>query len=182
MENARLTQSSALHYDTTSIALHWLTAALVLLLWCLGQTMDWFPRGTPRIMARSVHITAGVLLGLILLYRIGWRAMAGRRLPPAEHGVLHALATLVQFALYALLIAAVALGVANVWVRGDTLFNLFTVPAFDPGNKPLKGNVEDLHALFANALLIVAGVHALASLFHHFVWKDDVLRRMLPGH
>ena len=122
-----------------------------------------------------------MLLALILLYRIGWRVTAGRRLPPAEPGLLHALATLVQFALYALLIATVALGVANVWVRGDTLFNLVTVPAFDPGNKALKSDVEDLHALLANIVLIVAGVHTAAALFHRYVWKDDVMRRMLPG-
>jgi cytochrome b561 len=40
--------------------------------------------------------------------------------------------------------------------------------------------VETLRALFANSTLIVAGLHAAAGLFHHFVLKDDVLRRMLP--
>jgi cytochrome b561 len=36
------------------------------------------------------------------------------------------------------------------------------------------------HALAANALAILAGLHAAAALFHHYVMRDDILRRMLP--
>ena len=93
---------------------------------------------------------------------------------------MRALATIVHFALYATLLGAVVLGIAFTWVRGDNLFNLFTVPAFDPGNKALRQQVGELHALFANVLLGLAAFHAAASLVHHFLWKDDVLRRMFP--
>lgn len=169
------------NYDARSIRLHWITAALVIMLWCLGQTIDWFPKGNLRIAARSLHICLGALLGSMLCYRLWWRAGGGRRLPAAGTGMLQALATAVHFALYAVLLGTVALGIANVWVRGDNLFNLFTVPAFDPGNKALRAQVGDLHALFANVLLGLAGFHAATGLAHHFIWKDDVLRRMLPA-
>lgn len=168
-------------YDIRSIRLHWITAVLVIALWSLGQTIDWFPKGNLRIAARSVHICLGVSVGLILCYRLWWRAGGGRRLPAAGTGMIQMLSTLVHFALYAALLGAVTLGLANVWVRGDNLFNLFTVPAFDPGNKALRSQVGELHALFANVLLGLAGFHAAAGLAHHFIWKDDVLRRMLPG-
>ena len=82
--------------------------------------------------------------------------------------------------LYLLLVATVLLGIANAWIRGDTLFMLVKIPAFDPGNTALKGFVEDLHSWAANTLLIVAGLHAAAALLHHFALKDDILRRMLP--
>jgi cytochrome b561 len=36
------------------------------------------------------------------------------------------------------------------------------------------------HALAANAILVVAGVHAAAALFHHYILRDPTLRRMLP--
>ena|SRR5579863_1887268 len=170
-----------LNYDIRSIRLHWITAVLVIVLWCLGQTIDWFPKGNPRTAARSLHICLGVLLGLILCYRLWWRLSAGRRLPAAGSGMIQAFATVVHFALYATLLAVVVLGVANVWMRGDTIFNLFTVPAFDPGNKVLRNQIGDLHALGANILLALAGLHAAAALAHHFIWKDNVLRRMLPG-
>lgn len=169
------------HYDAKTIRLHWITATLVVLLWCIGEIIDWFPRGAPRVNARSVHISLGVILGLVLLYRIWWRSTQGTRLPAAETGRLQSLATAVHFLLYAGVLAAVVLGLANVWVRGDTIFNLVSVPKFDPANRPLRETVEEIHELLAHAVLILAAMHAAAALVHHYLWKDNVLRRMLPG-
>ena len=168
-------------YDPRSIRPHWLTAALVLLLWCMGETIDWFARGTPRITARSAHITLGVLLASILVFRVWWRATEGRRLPPVGSGPLAALSRWTHATLYLVVALTVLAGLANVWARGDNWFNLFTVPAFDPGNKALKEGVEEVHELAAHVTLILAALHAAAALLHHYVWKDDVLRRMLPG-
>jgi cytochrome b561 len=169
-------------YDARSIRLHWITAALVVALWCLGETVDWFPKGSIRVAARSLHICLGVALGSLLCYRLWWRMGADAvRLAPVGTGIVRALATLLHVALYAMLFATVVLGLTNAWVRGDTLFNLITIPAFDPGNKALRGQVEDLHALSANILVCLAGFHAAIGLAHHFVWKDTVLRRMLPA-
>jgi len=164
-------------YDRTSIRLHWITATLVVLLWCLGETIDWFPRDVPRIMARSTHIALGAALGFVLCYRIWWRLTAGARLPAVD-GWIGAASRLVHYALYALLVTVVALGVANTWTRGDNIFNLFRIPEFDPGNRALRKQIEDLHGLWANILLSVAGLHAAAALLHRFVFKDRVLQRM----
>ena len=76
--------------------------------------------------------------------------------------------------------SVVTLGIAAVWIRGDNIFNLFTIPAFDPSNKQLREDVVDLHGLFANALLILEGLHALIAIWHHKVIKDDVLSRIWP--
>jgi len=179
MSTADITHNP-LNYDTRSIRLHWVTAALVTVLWCLGQTVDWFPKGNIRIAARSTHIALGVVLALVLGYRLWWRTGAGRRLPPAGSGIEAAIARVVHVALYAALFGTVALGLANTWVRGDNLFNLFRVPAFDPDNKALRRQVGDLHAWFANFLFCLAAFHAAAGLAHHFIRKDDVLHRMLP--
>ena len=174
--------SSAPGYDIRSIWLHWITALLVVALWCLGETIDWFPKGAVRIAARSMHICLGATLGLVLCYRLWWRVGGrGRRLTPAGAGIVQALSTVMHFALYAALVGTVVLGIANEWVRGDNIFNLFKVPSLDPENKVLRGQMEDLHALFANILIWLAGFHAIMGLAHHLVWKDDVLRRMLPA-
>ncbi|MGH8202890.1 MAG: cytochrome b/b6 domain-containing protein, partial [Steroidobacteraceae bacterium] len=61
------TIAPAVTYDRLSIVLHWLTAGLVVVLWTLGQTIDFFPKGAPKIDARSVHITLGATLALVLL-------------------------------------------------------------------------------------------------------------------
>lgn len=177
----RSTAGTADVYDTRTIALHWVTVAFVCTLWIIGQCIDFFPKGVPRLGARSTHITMGVLLAVLLAVRIAWRRWAGVRLSPADPGTLGRLAVRVHYLLYALLLLVVMMGIACVWVRGDTWFNWFTVPAFDPNNKGLANEVVDLHGLAANVLLAVAGLHAAAAGYHHRVLKDRVLRRMWPS-
>lgn len=185
LENGRernFMNQTPLNYDNRSIWLHWITATLVVALWCLGETIDWFPKGDVRIAARSVHICLGAAVGLVLCYRLWWRAGGrGRRLAPVGTGIIQTLSTVMHFALYASLVATVVLGVANEWERGDNIFNLFKIPSFDPDNKALRGQLEDLHGWSADILIWLAGLHAVMGLAHHFVWKDDVLRRMLPA-
>jgi cytochrome b561 len=167
-------------YDRFSILLHWLTAALVAILWTLGQTIDFFPKGAPKIDARSMHILLGVALGLVLLVRVLWRASAGRSLPLADSGWLGAVAKVVHYGLYLLVAVTVVLGVCNAWQRGDALFNLYTIPKLVPGDRALTRTLGWLHGDFADLVLIVAGVHAVAALAHHYLLRDSVLRRMLP--
>lgn len=168
-------------YDSRSILLHWLTAVLVVGLWIAGQIIDFFPRGTPRVTMRSLHITFGLLLGIVLIVRVAWRRSGGAKLAPADPGTLGRVAVGVHHLLYALVAVTVVIGITSVWVRGDTLFNLFTVPAFDPSDKQLRRTVVEFHELAANTLLIVAGLHAAAALWHHYVRKDRVMRRMWPS-
>jgi cytochrome b561 len=167
-----------IRYDRTSILLHWVTATLVVLLWLIAHFIDDFPRGPARISARSVHILLGVILLSIVLVRMVWRTRWGHRLPLANPGPVGYLAKTVHYALYALLLAVLLLGIANVWVRGDSFFGLFTVPKFS-SDQELKHTVGDLHETVANIVLIVAGLHALAALVHHYYVRDGVLRRML---
>jgi cytochrome b561 len=169
-----------LYYDRVTIALHWTTAALVALLWLIGQTINWAPFGPLRVDYRSLHMLLGVMLAGVFTARVIWRVRRGRSLPGTGNELMERIARLTHWALYLLILAALVLGLANVWVRGDTIFNLFTVPAFDAGNKALRRLIGDWHALAANAILILAGVHAAAALFHHTVLRDGVLRRMLP--
>ncbi len=112
--------------------------------------------------------------------RLIWRLTRRQSLPPIDRGLLLLIARITHWLLYALLLVTVGLGIAYLWVRGDSLFNVFTVPAFDPGNRALVKQVGGWHALAANTVLIVAGAHAAAALFHHFLLRDATLKRMLP--
>jgi cytochrome b561 len=171
---------AATRYDPTTIVFHWLTAILVVTQWLGAQIIDWFPKGGPRIDARSVHIACGVALAVILLGRIVWRLTGGRRLPLADGPVLGFIAKATHWGLYALVTAMVLVGMALTWTRGDSIFNLFKLPAFDPANHALADQVQQVHATIGWIILAVAGVHAAAALFHRFVWHDGVLGRMLP--
>jgi len=183
MDDSMVTQpaeTQGLRHDPTTIALHWLTAVLVIVLWTIGQTVDFAPNGPLRIDYRSLHIVCGVVLGLVLMARLIWRLTRRQGLPPIDRGLLLVIARITHWLLYGLLLVTVGLGIAYLWVRGDSLFNVFTVPALDPGNRTLVKQVGGWHALAANTVLIVAGAHAAAALFHHFLLRDATLKRMLP--
>lgn len=163
-------------YDRATIALHWAVVVLVLLLWGIAQIIDLFPRGPLRVDVRSLHITLGLTLAGVMVTRIVWRAGKGRALPPASTGPMQTVARAVHFVLYGVVSAAVLLGMANAWVRGDSIFGLFSLP----GYPPLREIVGDLHEIGANLILLAAGGHATAALFHHFILRDGVLLRMVP--
>ncbi len=148
--------------------------------WLGAQTIDWFPRGPLRVDARSMHIAFGLLLAALLVARLAWRMTGGRRLPLADEGALNVVAKGTHWALYALLAAMVLAGMFLTWTRGDSIFNLFSIPAYDPGNRELAHKVQGIHGTIGWIILALAGVHASAALVHRYLWHDGVLARMLP--
>lgn len=172
-------------YDARTIALHWAVAILVICQWTSGQTIDWFGKGAPRIDARSVHLVIGSLLLMLMAIRIGWRIGPGRRLPPADTGVLDLISRGMHWLLYLMIVGVLIGGVATELLRGDDFFGLLTLPKpgdlAGPARHDLAEQIGGLHGLGANAILVLAGLHAAAGLFHHYVLKDAVLRRMLAG-
>ena len=172
-------------YDAVTIALHWIMALGVALQWIGGHTIDWFPRGPLKVDARATHIVIGASLALLLLVRLYWRARRGAHPPPAQTGALQALAVATHGLLYLTLFGLLSLGLFLAWLRGDSLFGLWKIPAFGayaPSARHLLANqVTDLHSLAANLILVFAGFHIAAALWHHLYRKDDVLLRMLPG-
>jgi cytochrome b561 len=171
--------SIATRYDNKTIIFHWVVAILVATQWLGAQVIDLFPKGPLRVDARSLHITCGVLLAVILIGRVVWRLTAGRRLPPVGEGIIPLIAKLTHWALYVLLAAMLVVGLFLTWTRGDNIFNLFSIPAYAPGNDTLPDQVLEIHETIGTLILILAGLHAAAALVHHYFWHDGVLRRML---
>ena len=149
-------------------------------LWALGQTIDYFSRGAPRVSARSAHVLLGASFAMLLIWRIQWRLRRGAKLLPASHGALGAAAKYGHSILYLAMIVTVALGMANTWIRRDNIAGLFRIPSLAPGDTELRELVEYVHGTSANVLLILAAGHALIALIHRFGLRDQVLQRMLP--
>ncbi len=168
-------------YDARTIIFHWLTLGLIAAQWVLAQVIDDFSRGPPRVAARSTHILLGLVILAVVAGRIVWRATQGRRLPAADRGALHVVAKATHWAMYALICVALLLGLFTVWAQGDSIYGLFAVPAYDPANKALGNQVAGVHGTVVTVLLVLVGVHASAALIHQYVWKDNLLRRMIPG-
>jgi cytochrome b561 len=166
-------------YDKTTIGLHWATAFLVVILWLMGRTTGFLPRGPLRVDVWSAHVLLGFTLAAVIVARIFWRLAYGRRLPPADRGALQLVATAVHGLLYALLLTVATLGVINVFAHAFPLFNLWHFPAIGSGD--FAREINGWHNLAANVIAALALCHAAAALFHHYVIKDRLLDRMSPS-
>ncbi len=172
--------SGAAKYDNRTILFHWMIAVLATVQWLGAQTIDWFPRGIWRTDVKSLHITLGVVIGIILVARVTWRLTQGRRLPAADKGLVQIIAKLIHFGLYVALAAMVLVGLFLVWAQGDNIFYLFKIPAFDPTDTALPDQVQEIHEIIGWIIVTGAGIHASAALVHHYVFRDCILRRMIP--
>jgi cytochrome b561 len=176
----RTRNSTDRQYDPTTILLHWITVGLIAALWVLGQTADLAPRGPLRTSLWSVHVVLGLATALVLLTRIAWRAHFGRVLPPADTGVLHAIAVVTHYALYILLGVVVVLGLVDASYRGFNVFGLWSFPRFGAGDAATRHSLNEWHGLAANLTVLLALLHAGAALLHQYVWRDHLLDRMAP--
>jgi cytochrome b561 len=173
-------KSDAGRYDPTTIWLHWTTVGLIVVLWAIGQTADLLPRDSFRAGAWSIHVALGLVTALVLLTRIAWRAHFGRILPPADTGVLYAVAKVTHYFLYVLLAAVVVLGIVDASYRGFNLFGIWSVPKFGTGDAAIRHSINEWLGLAANLMILVAFIHAMAALVHQYVWRDHLINRMAP--
>lgn len=169
-------------YDGFSMALHWTTAGLVVLMFLLAEFWGFVSRPIRREMIVA-HMSFGILLTLVLVVRIGWRLTPGHRVQDATTGVVEIAAKCVHALLYVLLAAQAVLGFVLRWSGNEAMsfFGRQIPPPFAPFSKPAHHLVGVLHIWNAWIIIIVAGGHAGAALFHHYILRDDVLWRMLPG-
>ena len=79
-------------------------------------------------------------------------------------------------------LAAPVAGIALQFARGDALpvFGIFEIASPWMADRAFARSVKGVHELLANSLVILAGVHAAAALFHHWILRDRTLLRMIP--
>lgn len=163
-------------YDLPTVVLHWLMAVLILLDWVIGQGRGFAAPGGARAGVLSWHMLLGIAIGVILVARIVWRLSAGEHFAYAK-GPLGRVAIAAHVALYVLMAVTVLAGFATAMVRSTPIFGL-TLPELAPrATLDLFGG---FHGVFANLLGLLAAVHAVAAIGHHFVLRDRVLVRMAP--
>ena len=169
-------------YDDVAIALHWATAFLVIANFALAQTWDWFAKPTRGLM-EDTHMSFGVLLTAVILARIVWRLIPGHQVSSLESGWQRIAAKVTHYVLYALLVAEAALGFTFRWGAGRPMefFGAGIPPLIGEIAKPLRRELREFHQWIGWAIIVIAALHAASALYHHYVLKDRVLRRMLPG-
>jgi cytochrome b561 len=170
-------------YGTTAKLLHWLIAAILLGQLALGWLMPEVRRGMAPGTAMNLHMSIGVVALALIAVRLAWRAAH----PVAPHtslpGWQRASSEAVHWLLYALVLATTVTGWFYASMRGwtVTLFSLFALPALAQEGSQLGRAIGRLHESATALLAIVIGVHIAAALVHLLVYRDEVMRRMLPG-
>jgi cytochrome b561 len=177
--------NSTVRYGAFPQTVHWLTAIFVICGWLIGQFGDVLPQGPPREFGLLVHMTLGQCVIALLLIRVAWRLVnPPPPLEPTPLGrFLEIAAKCSHFTLYVLLFAVPMLGIMVQLKRGNDLpvFGFWQFQSPWPVDRSLARSILWFHGNLADALLILAGIHAGAALVHHWIWRDRTLRRMLPG-
>ena len=168
-------------YDGVAIALHWATAVLVIVNFALAQIWDWFPRETKGWM-EDAHMSFGVLLAAVVVARVTWRFIPGHQVSSLEVGWMRLASKTTHYLLYILLVAEAVLGFAFRWGAGRPMafFGTGIPPMIGEMDRAFRRELREFHEWIGWAIIILAALHALAALYHHYVLKDRVLSRMLP--
>ena len=72
----------------------------------------------------------------------------------------------------------VVLGIVDASYRGFNLFGIWSVPKFGTGDAAIRHSINELHGLAANLMILVAVIHAMATLVYQYVWCDHLINRM----
>jgi cytochrome b561 len=171
-------------YTGTAIALHWLTFAFIACGFALAVYMVDLPISPQKLKYFAWHKWIGVSVFLLALFRLAWRLTHGAPALPADvpqwqqraagtlHGMLYALIVIIPLTGW---LYSSAAGVPTVYLGIAQLPDLVTK------DKALAEQLKSVHVTLNYTLLLLIVMHVAAALKHHFIVRNDVLRRMLPG-
>lgn len=169
-------------YGSPAITLHWLIAILIFGGYGLGLFMHDLPASAEKLVYYSWHKWIGVTVFILALLRAAWRMT--HPAPPLLSGARweHWAAQGAHLALYLLMVTIPLSG----WLHSSALgyqtvyLGQFPIPDLIGKDKALAEVFGEAHEILNYALLTVLLLHAAAALQHHWLRRDDVLRRMLP--
>ncbi len=167
-------------YHPALVALHWLLALLVLFMLVMGAvSLEHLANSSPdKVPALRAHMAIGIAILALTLVRLAVR-FGTRRPPPVVTGrpLLDRIAVHAHYGLYALVILMAASGLATALAAGlpDIVFG--------GSGKPLPESfaaypARTVHGIVGSVLAVLVLVHIIAALWHHFVRRDGLLRRM----
>jgi cytochrome b561 len=171
-------------YDRLAIALHWLVALALVGQVLLGWYVHDIPRGTPaRGFWINIHKSTGLLLGLLILFRLAWRIRQGS---PAAAASLSSwqdrAARVTHGLLYACMLGLPLTGylASNFSKHGIKFFNTVPLRPWGVDDASIYAALNGTHAVLTYVLYALVAVHVAAALAH-LVRRDGVFGRMLPA-
>lgn len=172
------------HYAPLSIILHWAMVLLIAGAYSCILLRENFPRGSDlREGLKAWHFMLGLTILALFIIRIGARLLsASPPITPAPAAWQMHLSRGVHLALYAFMLAMPLLGWTILSAEGATIpfYGLELFPLVSP-DKGFADQVQEVHETIGTIGYWLIGLHAAAALVHHYYFRDDTLKRMLPG-
>lgn len=176
-------KNSADRWGWVSLGIHWLTLLMILGLATAGFLMQELANSPAKVQVYSLHKSMGLTVLALTVLRLLWRRYAGVPQPEPGTPAWQALmAKLAHGALYLILLAMPISGWLYNSASGFPLkwFGLIALPKLSGYDPELKQAALAAHETLFLALAAIVTVHALAALKHHYLNRDNTLRRMLP--
>ncbi|MFJ4145276.1 cytochrome b [Pseudomonas sp. NPDC089734] len=175
---------SSERYTSRARWLHWLMAVLIIAAYALILSRTQFSKASEyRVLVVQSHFWVGLLILALAFFRVAERRRhSPPGITPPLEGVLRLAATTTHYALYAFLFVQPVLGFLTVMIEKGALpipLTELQIPWPFATDDRFAERFEDLHKLLASIFYYVIGLHAVAAIWHHFVRKDNTLRRML---
>lgn len=171
-------------YGALSISLHWLMLILLVAVYLCMELRELYPRGSdPREALKMWHYMLGLSVLALVIVRLAarWTGPTPHIDPPIP-GWQSMGSKALHLGLYALMLGMPLAGWLILSAEGDPIpFWGLELPPLAAPNEALAESLEEWHELGAETGYWLAGAHAVAALWHHYVQRDNTLTRMLPG-
>ncbi|WP_396589134.1 cytochrome b [Bermanella sp. R86510] len=170
-------------YSLTMKVIHWLTLVLVIAAFLSIEFREFYEKGTEtRELYKFIHFQIGGTLLLLTLARLFIRKLHGTPDMVAMPAWQSLVARGVHVFLYAALIAMPVLGILTMLFSGkDTSILTIDTMGWVAKNEDLSHDFEEIHEILGEVFMWVIFLHAAGALAHHFIQKDDTLKKMLKG-
>ncbi len=171
-------------YPRLSIFFHWLVALLIIGAFTLGSVMSDMKISPAKLQYYSWHKWLGVtILGLVALRLLTRLLSNAPAYPSSMKNWEKTTASLTHVFLYVLMFAVPLSGYFYTSAAGYPVvyLGLFELPTIIGPNPEWKPILKELHETLTTVMLVTVGLHFAAALKHHFIDKDGIFKRMLPG-
>lgn len=175
-------KDNAQSYGWVSQAFHWGTFALFVALILIANQMVDAPKGPDKFALIGLHKSLGITMAFLLFARISWR-MANPTPQDADASPVEVKAArTLHLLLYAVLLVMPVSGIVMSFAGGHPVswFGVVDLPNLIGENKSLAETAKLIHQFAAYGTVVLVAGHVGASLWHQFVRKDGVMKRMVP--
>jgi superoxide oxidase len=176
-------RNSAVRYGSFSIGLHWLMLIVFIGVYASVNLHELFPKDSdPRKALMTWHFMLGILVFVLVWLRLAARFSGPTPfIKPAIPHLQEVSAKLLHLALYVLMIGMPLAGWLLLSAAGKPIpFFGLQLPPLIAENKELASQIKEVHEVMGNTGYALIGLHAVASLYHHYIKRDNTLTRMLP--